>query len=104
MTPRLGGSTGEFATAGVAAVAEPDDRGLWRRVRIARLGVADRPVRALEAEALLTGAEPTADVLAAAAESAASAVDPPSDVHAGPEYRRRLVSVLTSRSLTELLS
>ena len=104
VTPRLGGSTGEFATAGVAAAAKPGDRGLWRRVRIALLGVADRPVRALEAEALLTAAEPTADVLAAAAESAASAVDPPSDVHAGPEYRRRLVSVLTSRALTELLS
>ncbi len=102
--PRLGGSTGEFATAGVAAAAEPGDGGRWRRVRIALLGVADRPVRAREAEALLTGAEPTADMLAAAAESAAAAVDPPSDVHAGPEYRRRLVSALTRRALTELAS
>ena len=102
VTPRLGGSTGEFATAGVAAAAEPDDGGRWRRVRIALLGVADRPVRAREAEALLTGAEPTADAFAAAAESAAAAVDPPSDIHAGSEYRRRLVSVLTARALAEL--
>ncbi len=102
VTPRLGGSTGEFATAGVAATAELDDGGRWRRARIALFGVADRPIHAREAEALVTGAEPTADLIAAAAESAAAAVDPPADVHAGPEYRRRLVRVLTSRALAEL--
>jgi aerobic carbon-monoxide dehydrogenase medium subunit len=101
-TPRLGASTGEFATAGVAATADQDDGGRFSRVRIALLGVADRPVRAREAEALLTGAEPTAEALAAAAESAAAGIDPPSDVHAGPDYRRRLVSVLTGRALMEL--
>jgi len=104
VTPRLGGSTGEFATAGVAATAEPDDLGRWRRVRIALLGVADRPVRAREAEALLTGVEPTNDAIAAAAESAATTVDPPSDVHAGPDYRRRAVRVLTTRALAEIAS
>ena len=102
VTPRLGGSTGEFATAGVAAAGERDDGGRLRRVRIALLGVADRPVRAREAEKLLTGAQPTADVFAAASESAAAAVDPPSDVHAGAAYRRRLVRVLTRRALAEL--
>ena len=101
-TPRLGGSTGEFATAGVAAAGERDDGGRLRRVRIALLGVADRPVRVREAERLLTGAQPTADVFAAAAESAAAAIDPPADVHAGPDYRRRLVRVLTRRALAEL--
>jgi CO/xanthine dehydrogenase FAD-binding subunit len=102
-TPRLGGSTGEFATAGVAAAAELEgDTGRLRRVRIALLGVADRPVRAREAERLLTGAQPTADVFAAAAESAAAAIDPPADVHAGPEHRRRLVRALTRRGLAEL--
>ena len=101
-TPRLGGSTGEFATAGVAAAAQVGDDDRFSRVRIALLGVADRPVRAREAEALLTGAEPTAGVFVAAAEAAAAAVDPPSDVHAGAGYRRRLVSVLTRRALAEL--
>ena len=101
-TPRLGGSTGEFATAGVAAAGDRDDGGRLRRVRIALLGVADRPVRAREAEQLLTGAQPTADVFDAAAESAAGGIDPPADVHAGPEHRRRLVKVLTRRALAEL--
>jgi aerobic carbon-monoxide dehydrogenase medium subunit len=102
VTPRLGGSTGEFATAGVALAAELDPDGRFADVRIALLGVADRPVRARDAEALLLDAEPADDVIAAAAESVAAAVDPPSDVHAGPEYRRHLVSVLTGRALAEL--
>ncbi len=104
VTPRLGGSTGEFATVGVSATAEVTDGGRFRRVRIALLGVADRPICAREAEALLTGADPTADAFAAAAESAAAAIDPPGDVHAGPEYRRRLVKVLIGRALSELAS
>ena len=102
VTPRLGGSTGEFATAGVAATTDFDADGRFTNARIALFGVADRPIRAREAEALLTGAEPSADAFGAAAESAAAAVDPPSDVHAGPHYRRRLVAVLTRRALAEL--
>jgi aerobic carbon-monoxide dehydrogenase medium subunit len=101
-TPRLGGCTGEFATAGVAAALKLDPDGRIADVRLALFGVADRPIRAREAEALLTGAEPTADVFAVAAESAASEADPRSDVHSGPEYRRRLVRVLTRRALSEL--
>jgi carbon-monoxide dehydrogenase medium subunit len=101
-TPRLGGSTGEFATAGVAATTDFDRDGRFTNPRIALFGVADRPVRAHEAEAILSGVEPSADLLAAAAESARATIDPPADVHAGPDYRRRLVSVLTSRALAEL--
>ena len=102
VTPRLGSCTGEFATVAVAASAELDGAGRFAHVSLAFAGVAERAVRAREAEALLTGAEPTADVLAAAARSAADAVDPPGDVHAGPEYRRHLVGVLTRRALVEL--
>ena len=102
VTPRLGGSTGEFATVAVAAAAELDAAGRFVRASLAFAGVAERAIRAREAEALLTGAEPTAEVLEAAAQSAAEAVDPPADVHAGPEYRRHLVGVLTRRALAEL--
>ena len=102
VTPRLGGSTGEFATVAVAAAAELDAAGRFARVSLAFAGVAERAVRAREAEALLIGAEPTAEILEAAARSAAGAVDPPADVHAGAEYRRHLVGVLTRRALTEL--
>jgi CO/xanthine dehydrogenase FAD-binding subunit len=104
VTPRMAGSTGEFATVAVAASAERDDAGRLTSVSLAYAGVAERAIRAREAEVLLTGGEPTAEAITAAAESAASAVDPPADVHAGREYRRHLVRALTRRALGELAS
>ena len=67
-----------------------------------RMAQAERAIRARESEALLTGAAPTPDAIAAAAERAAEAIDPPVDVHAGPHYRRRLVRALVRRALEEL--
>jgi carbon-monoxide dehydrogenase medium subunit len=99
VTPRLGGSTGEFATVAVAAASTSDGR-----ISLALAGVAERAIRAHDAEALLTGAEPTPEVIAAAAAAAADAVAPRADVHAGPDYRRRLVKALTRRALEELAS
>ncbi|HUA02623.1 MAG TPA: FAD binding domain-containing protein [Solirubrobacteraceae bacterium] len=104
VTPRLGGSTGEFATVAVAAAAERDDAGRFASVSLAFAGVAERAIRAREAETLLAGAEPTGDAIAEAAERAADAVDPPEDVHAGADYRRELVRALTRRALGELAS
>jgi CO/xanthine dehydrogenase FAD-binding subunit len=102
VTPRLGGSTGEFATVAVAATADLEDDGRFSRVSLAYAGVAERAIRAREAEALLAGAEATPEAIATAADRAAEAVEPPVDIHAGPEYRRRLVRVLTRRALEEL--
>jgi CO/xanthine dehydrogenase FAD-binding subunit len=105
VTPRFGGSTGEFATVAVAATADlDDDSRCVTRVSLAFAGVAERAIRAPDAEALLTGAEPTPEAIEAAAVAAAAAVDPPADVHAGPDYRRRLVKALTRRALAELAS
>jgi len=102
VTPRLGGSTGEFATVAVAAAGERDGAGRLTSVSLAFAGVAERPIRAREAESLLAGEEPTREAIATAAERAADAVDPPADVHAGAAYRRRLVNALTRRALEEL--
>jgi len=101
-TPRLGGSTGEFATVAVAAAAERDEAGRFTHVSLALAGAAERAVRAREAESLLTGAEPTAASIDAAAEQAATAVDPSDDIHADREYRRHLSRVLARRALQEL--
>lgn len=103
VTPRLGGSTGEFATVALAATAErDDDTGHFTRVSLALAGAAERAVRAHEAEAVLIGAEPTPEAIDAAAERAAAAVDPSNDVHASADYRRHLSRVLTRRALQEL--
>jgi aerobic carbon-monoxide dehydrogenase medium subunit len=101
-TPRLGGSTGEFATVAVAASAEHDDRGRFATVSLAYAGAAERAVRAHGAETLLTGVAPSAESIAAAAEQAANEVDPFDDVHASAGFRRRLVQALTRRALQEL--
>ena len=64
-------------------------------------GVADRPLRRPEAEAVLVGAEPSAEVFAAAAEVAATGIEPLSDSFGSGAYRKRLARVLTRRALTE---
>src|SRR2546426_89128 len=61
---------GDFAVAGVAALAELDDDGSMRDARLVLIGVADRPVRAHAAEAALRGRQPAEDVLDEAANAA----------------------------------
>jgi CO/xanthine dehydrogenase FAD-binding subunit len=64
--------------------------GKCERVRIALCGVGPTPIRARAAEDALTGQAPTATALAAAADRAAAATSPPSDVHGSAEFRKKL--------------
>ena len=89
---------GDYALVGVAAVVTlAGDR--IGEARLALTGVADRPVRAREAEARLAGESLTAEVLAEAAESVRRAIEPGSDIHATAAYRRHVAGVLTGRAL-----
>lgn len=91
---------GDFALAGVAASVSLDGSGRCREARIALLSVGDGPVLAAEAGEALRGAEPSEEAVRAAADAAARRdVDPPSDIHASADYRRRLVEVLVRRTL-----
>jgi carbon-monoxide dehydrogenase medium subunit len=70
-------------------------------MRVALLSVGDRPMRAVEAAKTLAGQRPSADAIAAAADTAATKdIDPSSDIHASARYRRHLANVLTQRVLT----
>lgn len=90
---------GDFAMVGVAAVVRLDG-GTVSDCRLAFSGVGSTPVRAREAEDLLKGESPNAAAITAAAERAASSLDPPSDTHASAAYRRHVARVIADRALT----
>ena len=95
---------GDFAVVSVAATGVRDARGVWRSVRLAMGGVADRPVFAARASALLSGTRLDANVVRAAAQACAAEADPSSDVRASAEYRRHLIPVYLERALTVLVA
>jgi len=91
---------GDYALVGIAVAVTLDGQGRCKAARIALLSVGDGPVLAVEAGKTLTGQVPSAEMVRAAADAAATRdVDPPSDIHASAAYRRRLVAVLTRRAL-----
>jgi len=92
---------GDLPVCGVGAVVTLGDDGTVARARIALCGVGDTPVRATAVEEALAGADPTEDAIAAAADSAARDLDPPSDPHGSAGYRRHLAVVMTRRAVSE---
>jgi CO/xanthine dehydrogenase FAD-binding subunit len=91
---------GDFALVGVAAAVQLDGEERCSAARIALLSVGDRPALADQAAAALVGHRPSADLIRAAANAAATRdIDPPSDIHASARYRRQLANVLTRRAL-----
>ncbi len=73
-----------------------------RRARIALGAVAPTILRAAEAETYLAGRELHAETINRAAELAATAARPISDIRGSAEYRRDMVRVLVSRALQQL--
>ena len=89
---------GDFATAAVAVHLSLDD-GRVARAGIALTGVGPTNIRAVEAEQALAGAELDEDTIRAAAELAAGAAEPQSDLRGSAEYKRNVVRVFTERAL-----
>ncbi len=91
-----------FAIVGVAVQGEIRD-GLWRDLRIGITGLAPKPFRAANTEALLAGKAADEATIQAAAQSAdAEATDALEDIFASGEYRRHLARVYTRRALQRL--
>jgi carbon-monoxide dehydrogenase medium subunit len=91
-----------FAVVGVAALLQVK-KGKCADVRIAIGGVTSTPVRAKEAEKLLTGQAPTAENIARAADAVSEALENPlGDPYASGEFRVHLATVMTKRALTGL--
>jgi aerobic carbon-monoxide dehydrogenase medium subunit len=89
---------GDFAMVGLAASLTLAG-GTITDARLAFSGVADVPVRAAEAESLLVGQPPSAELFAEAARQAAAALDPPADLHGSSDYRKKVAAALVRRAL-----
>jgi CO/xanthine dehydrogenase FAD-binding subunit len=95
--------SGDFAIVCVATLLFMDN-GTCTEARIALSGVASTPVRARDAEAVLSGQKITPELIMQASALVPDATDPESDYHASAEYRRDMSRVLSQRSLTEALA
>jgi aerobic carbon-monoxide dehydrogenase medium subunit len=93
---------GDYAMAGVA-VTLMIAAGKIKEAAIAVCGVGSRATRLASVEAMLVGAASDSKTIAMAADAAAAAVNPQSDVTAEPAHRRDLVRTLVSRTLTEAI-
>jgi carbon-monoxide dehydrogenase medium subunit len=89
---------GDFAMAAALAVFRVED-GAIVEPRLAVGGAEPVPRRMTEAEAMLAGARPGAEVFDAAAAAAALAVDAMEDATTTAEFRRDLVLAVTRRAL-----
>ncbi|HZZ54025.1 MAG TPA: xanthine dehydrogenase family protein subunit M [Trebonia sp.] len=89
---------GDFAIVGLAVSLTLAD-GVISDARLAFAGVSDVPVRAAEAEDLLVGERPSAELFAEAARAATAGLDPPADLNGSPEYRKQIAATLVRRGL-----
>lgn len=95
----------DIAVAGVgAAVTLSDDGQTIKSAVIALASVAPTPLLASEAGAVLTGRAINDDALTEAAEKAALASRPISDMRGTAQQRRHLVNVLTRRALQKAIA
>ncbi len=91
---------GDYALA-MALTTFRLENGVIVEPRLGLGGAEGRPRRIFEAEAILRGQKPGAEIFRAAAEAAASVVEPLEDVHADAEFRLDLVRAVTRRALEQ---
>ncbi len=92
---------GDYAIAGLAARARLRD-GRLHDVRLAFLGIDDRPRRAPRTEQALQGRAVDDATLALAAQTLQAELQPFGDLTSGPATKRHLAGVLTQRALRRL--
>jgi aerobic carbon-monoxide dehydrogenase medium subunit len=89
---------GDFAIVGLAVALTLSD-GTIGAARLAFAGLSDVPVRSAEAEDLLIGEVPSAELFAEAARRATEDIEPPADLHGSSEYRKKVAAALVRRGL-----
>jgi carbon-monoxide dehydrogenase medium subunit len=94
---------GDFATAAAAVQVSLDANGAIRTAGIALSAAGPCAVRVDEAERLLVGQVPTADLLRAAGDAASRRSEPQGDLRGSIEYKKSLAAVLVTRGLRQAL-
>ena len=92
----------DIAAVGVGVMATFNGSGC-KAARIVLGAVAPVPMRALKTEGLMKGRKWTQDLIIRGSDQAAEEAKPISDVRASAEWRKRMVAVLTRRTLEEAL-
>ena len=95
---------GDFATAAAAVLISLGEDGTIRSAGIALSAAGPCAVRVADAETLLVGQKPTADLIRAAAEAAMKKSDPQADLRGSVDYKKHLAGVLVARGLGQALS
>jgi len=91
---------GDYATVGVATHLRLGDDGKIAAAGIGLTSVASKNLKATEAERMLVGNDPSAEVFSEAGAAAAAAADPVSDVRGPAEYKRAVVRSYVERGLS----
>ncbi len=91
--------TAESWPIALAAVLVHTEAEVIDKASVVLGGVAEVPLRRPEAEAILVGSAPGAEIFAEAAEAAAAGIEPLSDSFGSGAYRKKLARVLTRRAL-----
>jgi aerobic carbon-monoxide dehydrogenase medium subunit len=89
---------GDFAIVGLAASLTLS-QGTISDARLAFAGLSDVPIRAADAEDLLVGETPAAELFEEAARRAIDDLDPPADLHGSSDYRKKVAAALVRRGL-----
>lgn len=94
---------GDYATVGVAVHLHLDEVGKIDGAGIGLTSVSPHNLKASDAEAMLVGNSPSAELFAEAARAAAAASEPASDIRGPAEYKRAVVEAYTRRGLETAL-
>lgn len=99
---KLERKVGDFATVGVAVFVSTE-RGIVRRAGVALTGVGATNIKAIAAENALVGKRLSDKAIAQAAQLAADASDPKTDVRGTADYKRDMVRVFVARGLSQAI-
>jgi len=95
---------GDFATAAAAVQLSLKPDGTIAQAGIALSAAGPCAIRVAEAEELLTGQKPSADIIRAAADAASRRSEPQADLRGSIEYKKHLAGVLVARGLRHTLA